>query len=279
MTEKNQYTQHWDQARKRAVQAGLRIIEHGWEQHVIIDEDQGIVYRYPRHAAAAAKLNDEVQVLQTIHKRSWSTQLPVMREHNELFTAYNYIAGEVLSKDWLDRLSSDDCKNLGTQLGAFLAELHTLNHNIIDQKKTRHSTTLLEYYEERIQGAVGTPMHSAAADALSHLTISAAPSVVVHGDLHGLNIVIDPETRSLSGVIDLSEMEVGDPHQDFRKLFMTDHRLVEPAIAAYGSPLSANRVRLWAYVNEWANICYFSSEPTNPTYRRALEHLQEWGQI
>lgn len=273
------YAEHWTAARNQAIHHGLHIVEHGWEQHVIIDEDQGVVYRYPRHAAAAAKLEDEVAVLDVIHQQEWSVQLPVMLEHTPTYTSYRYIPGEALTKDWLDSFADEDFARVGGQLGAFLAQLHTLDHDVIDHKKTKQTTTLLEYYTERINGAVGQPVYPPAAQALQCLTISDAPQVVVHGDLHGLNMIIDPASRSLAGVIDVSEMEIGDPHQDFRKLFMAHASLLEPAIAAYGKPIDAERARTWAYVNEWANMCYFADTPDNPTYQRALHHLQLWNQI
>lgn len=279
ISQKSQYTLHWEQARKNALEKGLRIVEHGWEQHVIIDEANGLVYRFPRHQAAAAKLDDEVAVLRVVHNQSWPIQLPVMREHTPEYSTYSYIPGEPLSSALLSTLSDADLQHAGHQLGAFLRQFHTLDHKVVDAKKTRQTTSLLDYYTARINEAVGKNIHQKAAQALSRLTASDLQSVVVHGDLHGLNMIMDPITKSLNGVIDLSEIEIGDPHQDFRKLFMTDERLIEPAVKAYGRKLNPELVRTWAYVNEWANICHFIDTPDNPTYQRAFEHLQKWGQI
>lgn len=279
MSHKSPYTEHWESARDKAVKKGLRIIEHGWEQHVIIDEAEGLVYRFPRHHAAAAKLDDEVSVLHVIHEQSWPTLLPVMREHTAEYSTYTYIPGEPLSRDIIDTLSDANFQRIGHQLGVFLAQFHTLNHSIVDSKKTKQTTSLLDYYAARINEAKGKQPYKKAAEALRRLTASNLQSVVVHGDLHGLNMIIDTATKSLNGVIDLSEIEIGDPHQDFRKLFMTDERLVEPAIKAYDKELDLELVRTWAYVNEWANICHFADTPDNPTYQRALGHLRKWRQI
>lgn len=275
----NHYSEHWSEARNAAIHHGLHIIEHGWEQHVIIDEPNGVVYRYPRHAAAAAKLEDEVAVLNAVHQQAWPIKLPVMYEHTPTYTSYEYIPGQVLTKDILDSFTEDDITRVGGQLGSFLSQLHRMDHTAVDQKATKHTTTLLEYYTDRIASAGGKPMHKAAVTALGGLSVTNTPEVVVHGDLHGLNMVIDPVTRNLTGVIDLSEMEIGDPHQDFRKLFMADPRLLQPAIDNYDQPIDADRARTWAYVNEWANLCYFTETPNHPTYQRALHHLQLWNQL
>lgn len=274
------YDKHWHSARAEASTQGLQIIEHGWEQHVIINQDLGTVYRYPRNRAAAAKLDDEVGLLDSIHKQEWPVQLPKIIDHTPSYTSYRYIPGEVLDNSQINLLADQDFDRIGRQLGDFLSHLHKLDPSIIRRKETRHDTTLLEYYTERIESAKGQLFYGTAAKALSKLGDDyTGPQVVVHGDLHGLNMVIDPKIKSLNGVIDLSEMEVGDPHQDFRKLFMTDPRLLDPAIAAYDKPIDAKRVKDWAYVNEWANLCFFADDPNNPTYQRAYYHLVKWRQL
>ncbi len=283
MTE-NIYADHWKIARAEAEAAGHEIIEHGWEQHVIIDHPNETVYRYPRHAAAAAKLNDEVGVLKAINALSWNIQLPVMQEHNAIYSSYRYVPGEVLLHEDAKHLTDEQCDQIGSQLGIFLAQLHGLDPSIAEQKVTKQTTTLFEYYAERIAGGSNTPFFDAANQRLQQLKATTDPTlqVIVHGDLHGPNIVVN-DRKELTGVIDFSELEIGNPHQEFRKLFMTDTRLLKPAVEAYeqagGQPLNAIEIVLWAYVNEWANMCNFADAPDNLTYQRAQEHLQLWNQL
>jgi aminoglycoside phosphotransferase (APT) family kinase protein len=278
------YTEHWKIARQKALKQGFQIVEQGWEQHVIIDATANIVYRYPRRAEAAAKLADEVAVLKAIHEQRWPIELPVMREHNEIFTSYSLIVGEVLDNAMLERLTDNQRDAISYELGAFMVLFHHFDPTVVQHKKTKQTTTLLEYYTERINDGSKTAFFEPAQRKLQRLskTINAMKSVVVHGDLHGLNIVIN-SANTLQGVIDLSEMEIGDPHQDFRKLFMTDSRLLEPALTGYhqagGQKLDADTVKTWAYVNEWANLCHFAETPENPTYQRAWHHLKQWGQL
>lgn len=282
------YDQVWARAEQTALQAGLEVVEYGWEQHVIIDKVKNRVYRYPRHSDAAAKLADEVAVLQTIHQQTWPILLPTLIECGKLFSTYTYIPGVVLDEQLSQQLSDDDFVAIGTALGTFLAQFHQLEPGIIGRKQTKQTTSLIEYYSERIkEPAPKLPAteHQHALQLLNNLKQRAnhVNPVVVHGDLHGLNMVIDPETKCLVGVIDISEIEIGDPHQDFRKLFMTDKRLLQPAIDSYvaagGQTLSSDVIKLWAYVNEWANICHFANDPANLTYQRARDHLRIWGLI
>lgn len=289
------YEQSWQAARVEAEASGLRIIEHGWEQHVIIDDANALVYRYPRRRSAAARLEDEVAVLHHVNQLSWPIALPIMRDHTPTYTSYTYIPGEVYEPAIRATFDQADAERLGQSLGTFLAQFHALDHNIVEQKKTKHTTSLLEYYEQRIRSASGilssdtpgltTKQYQTAVQQLESLLDQSHPGehVVVHGDLHGFNMVINPSTKTLAGVIDLSEMEIGGPHQDFRKLFMADERMLEAALAAYqaagGAVLEPKTVKTWAYVNEWSNLCHFADEPDNLTYQRARNHLQQWQQL
>lgn len=279
------FTDNWLHAREQAIHQGWEVIEIGWEQHVIIDHHNQRVYRYPRHQAAADKLADEVDVLQSINSRQWSVQLPQLIEYTGVYAIYKYIPGHVLDRKTILGLSDNELSWIGRELGVFLADFHTLNKDIVENKKTKQETSLLEYYEQRINTDPALPYFSKAQSLCDGLKRSNkdSPSVVVHGDLHGLNILIDKTTSQLSGIIDLSEIEVGDPHQDFRKLFMTDERLVMPALLGYKEisdyELDVEQIKLWAYVNEWANLCYFAEQSQNATYKRAVENLKKWQQL
>lgn len=279
------YAEHWQIARQAALRSGLQIIEHGWEQHVIIDEQNNTVYRYPRHQAAANKLADEVMVLRAINQHDWSIALPVMLSHTKHYSSYKLVPGEVIMHGQADNLSDRQCTSIGQGLGEFLAKFHELDHRVVQQKKTKQTTTLLEYYRTRINGAAATEFYKPARQRLQELLncTDSKMKVVVHGDLHGPNIVIDPQTKILNGVIDFSEVEIGNPHQEFRKIFMTDNRLLQPAAKSYedngGKRLNLEEIVLWAYVNEWSNLCYFAEVPSNPTYQRAYQHLKSWDQL
>ncbi len=279
------YARNWQKAREQALKSGLGIVDYGWEQHVIIDEKAGITYRYPRHKAGADKLADEVAVLRDIHLRSWPIDLPVMLEHNEAFTSYRYIAGEVLTEDVVSSLQAEDFEQIGRDLGEFLALFHQLDFAIVSQKQTSHSTSLFEYYANRINGTRAEDFKKTAQKTLFELEkyTGKSKNVVLHGDLHGPNVVINPDTKQLKGVIDLSEIEIGDPHQEFRKVFMTFPGALEESLKGYaakgGQKPDKQTIILWAYTNEWANLCYFADDTSNYTYQRAYKHLKKWEQL
>lgn len=274
----------WEHTKQLVKPQTQEIVEHGWEQHVLIDHKNQIVYRYPRNQNAADKLVDEVSILSALNRHAWNVAIPRIREHTRHFNSYDLIEGEVLDVKLIARLSDTQIGEIGLELGIFLAKLHKINPSIIDSRQTKQSGSLFDYYESRIATKPAAHFYQPAIHDLNQLkNIISTSQVVVHGDLHGLNMVINPRSLKLVGIIDFSEVEVGDPHQDFRKLFMTDERLLEPAVEAYvnagGHKLLPSSIKLWAYVNEWANVCYFDETPENPTYIRAQTHLRTWGLI
>ncbi len=274
----------WNQAKQRALADGLKIVEHGWEQHVIIDEPNGLVYRYPRHQDASNKLADEVALLRTLNQSEWTVRIPFLRHHTNQYSVYDYIPGSVVDSKVARLLSDNETANLGHDLGLFLAQLHGVSTKIIEEKMTKQTMSLLNYYCQRINHGKKSEFYKKACQDLDQIIgHPAVAHTVVHGDLHGLNMVIDSKTKQLVGVIDFSELEIGDPHQDFRKLFMTDERLLAPSLEKYGDvtgkKLSEEIVKAWAYVNEWANVCFYYQTPSNPTYRRAYGHLKKWSRL
>ena len=283
----SQYSENWAKAESKAKEAGLGIVEHGWEQHVIIDQDNSYVYRYPRGKSGLAKLQDEVFIIKKLEKFSWDIEIPRLIEFNGKRAKYKLVGGQVLDNKTLSLLSNSQIANLGAGLGRFLAKLHGCPKSIVKHKAWVQKGTLLEYYEHHIKAAPpGNPWKDKATRALNelkNLQADTVSSVPVHGDLHGLNIVIDKNTKKLSGIIDFSEVEVGDRHQDFRKIFTTAERLLRPAIHEYavhsGKKLCAELAKNWAYVNEWSNACRFASQPRNATYHRAISNLGKWNQL
>lgn len=280
----NLFDNRWTQAKQKAQKETSEIVEHGWEQHVLIDHQNNLVYRYPRNQNAADKLADEIEVLRGLHKQDWPVQIPRLLEHNSKYSVYDLIEGEVLTEYRLSRISNGMAAEIGSDLGIFLAQLHAADKDLVLRKKTKQTISLYEYYENRINQSMGSRYYNSAKSDLSHISNSLeSQQVVVHGDLHGLNIVVDPQTNKLVGIIDFSEVETGDPHQDFRKLFMTDERLLKPSVNSYknagGKELSLPLIKYWAYVNEWANACHFYENPGHPTYQRAVKHLKKWGRL
>ncbi len=274
------YQTNWQKATKS--HPNFEISELGWEQHVLIDHSKNLVYRYPKHLKAQQKLEDEVSVLKTLKSVKFNVQIPIIVDHTANYSIYKYIPGQVLTDEVLNSLDKTHIEEIGQELGKFFAILHSLPISIIDQKIHKQKLSLNDYYRDRLYNSEILRQNRKIDKYLQEISKSDI-NVVVHGDLHGKNIVINPLDKKLVGIIDFSELEIGDPHQDFRKIFMTDSRLLEPAVRQYSKltdlELSRSKIKAWAYINEFANLAYFNDKPHNLTYIRAYQNLKKWDLI
>jgi len=98
----------------------------------------------------------------------------------------------------------------------------------------------------------------------AQLNISAAPRVVLHNDLHGWNVLCDPVTAQLTGVLDFNGTCIGDAHLDFRYFFYPDPPLLEIVLAHYtrmNTPaLSLRRCILYAVATDLTDLVYSTEE-------------------
>jgi aminoglycoside phosphotransferase (APT) family kinase protein len=73
--------------------------------------------------------------------------------------------------------------------------------------------------------------------------------VLLHNDLAAEHVLIDPANGNITGVIDWSDMAIGDPLVDFAGLFhWGGDSLVHSALACYSGPLSDVQLRCARYL-------------------------------
>jgi aminoglycoside phosphotransferase (APT) family kinase protein len=198
-----------------------------WDRSSAFVDDDWVV-KFAWSEPAAAKLEQEIVVLRalatmerpppvrTIH--AWSSH-PVM-------LVAPFVAGSPVRGEWVAELDANTLRHLALELAQFLAELHgRAAHLAIDRAnvtlppptpqadtdalRTRfvplldeHRRTLVTRWCDWVDDVLGPSVHE---------------SVVLHGDFHGYNLVVD-STATVKVVLDFEEASVGDHHYDFRYL-------------------------------------------------------------
>lgn len=146
----------------------------------------------------------------------------------------------------------DHATFLGTDWGRFLGLV-------------REESAHLGRADKRLDGFPLT-VRSALAD-LAAATAGAVncrePAKLLHGDLHGDNIFVDPDSGELTALIDLNEVSAGDVWYDLAdvcfRLFEGHPFLVRRFLAAYGVDLTdraavAMRLLGWALVHDFDGL-------------------------
>ena len=122
----------------------IEVSETGWTSRVYIIDGGKIVFKFPRNAKFRDECKQEVKVLKLIKEQEFKINVPVLNwttDDNKYFGYYG-VEGEPLG-EVIDSLNEKQKIEIGTQLGKFLKQLHSIK-NYGDIK----SQTLEEQAEE-----------------------------------------------------------------------------------------------------------------------------------
>lgn len=148
-------------------------------------------------------------------------------EAGKVFTGYPLIPGSPLWKESLAKIENEDLvKRLALQLVTFLVELHSISKDIVDEflrledHDPREEMTDLFY---KIQNKLFLLIRKDAQEEISHSfetflnseTSLNIKTALIHGDFGASNIIWEPDTSTISGIIDFGGSGLGDPAYDF----------------------------------------------------------------
>ena len=142
-----------------------------------------------------------------------------------MFAGYPLIAGHTITAA---NVTDDERRAIARQLAQFLAAFHSVSPDEARMRgagedpvsrldATRHKATadtrLSSLPEDLIPKSIKARLRSL----LDSLPAIKEPSsnTLVHGDLHGSQILVTHDTHELAGVIDWGDVHLGDPASDF----------------------------------------------------------------
>ena len=194
-----------------------------------------LVFRFPKRAEVEAQLLVETAILPRLAER---TPIPVpafsfhgkpSAEFPRHFVGYPKLSG-VAGLD-LD-LDQSQLRELAPTLGEFLSFLHSFPidgaiqcgvpayapHALINEVRAEAASDLhvvrhvgLDALENQLRTMFETPIEASEMDRVTPR--------LVHRDLAAEHILVDPDTKQVTGIIDWSEISIGDPAIDFAGMF------------------------------------------------------------
>ncbi|NYV68349.1 aminoglycoside phosphotransferase family protein [Bacillus sp. Gen3] len=206
--------------------------EIGQNNDVLI-VNHSLVFRFPKYKNGIIQLRRETEILKYI-KDIVSTPIPnpIYESFGEFepgkaFTGYILIDGVPLWKESLIGIKSVEMmKGLAVQLVSFLVELHSisgekvrrdLNLKVRNPREEMYKlydkiqTKLFPYIREDAQKEVSQSFETF----LEGKSFSNLDITLIHGDFGASNILWNPETSRISGIIDFGGSGLGDPAYDF----------------------------------------------------------------
>ena len=256
--------------------------EEGWDHVVILchgcsgDDALGhrdLVFRFPTDEQAHAQLPTEIAVLAHLSGRVEAalphySHIPgyvnARSGHDSVaFAGYPMVRGERLTPELLHSLPFTEQTTIAAQLGALLAALHIQDTSTppIDLVPHSYQPENLDFVRGIVENnlpAVFTADEMRTAreicDEVGALQSTLQPRVFLHYDIYPRHLywdrVISPTGREQGrlGLIDFTDMCIGDPAIDFAELYDYGAGFVEEVLARYVGRVDPGFLdRAWTY--------------------------------
>lgn len=232
-----------------------RLLEGGITNDVLI-VDEAYVFLFPRTAGGVERLKSALVVLRALQGH---TSVPVpdpqfispdLNAVGKAFFGYRMLSGDPL-RQHLAAIGQGDSRQLADQLALFLRELHTFPIQALSGDLPAHDQgrrEALPALHENIRRHLYPHMRPDAQEMVSgrfdaFLGVPSGGSyrlAIKHGDLGPGNILVDPQTLAVSGVIDFGSTGLDDPAVDlgFVSFWGTAYlgeAFVDRLLASYGA--------------------------------------------
>jgi aminoglycoside phosphotransferase (APT) family kinase protein len=208
--------------------------------YVYVTSDSSIV-RFPHNDWVRDGFQRERKLLSLLNGQL-GVSIPRIDLFNEapVFMAYKAIEGMVASRDVVSTLNSERRARFGATLGAFMARLHgepTEKFDFLPQHYGEELLLQLCENSETIgardpEGQVGGLLQETL-EIWEDIRNGNDVKVLLHQDLHGQNLICDPETGDLIGVLDFTLAWIGDPLWDFPEVYRCGADILEHTIEVY----------------------------------------------
>jgi aminoglycoside 2''-phosphotransferase len=202
--------------------------EIGQNNDVII-VNGSIVFRFPKYQMGIDNLKKETEILEAIYSNvSIPIPNPIYQsfenwEVGKAFVGYELIQGSPLWKASFGRIKNEEVLNrLASQLVRFLIETHSISKKTLPLEETNSREQMVNLYP-RIQNKLYPFMSEEWHRQISYSfetflyskTCLNLNATLIHGDFGATNILWNPDTYNISGIIDFGGSGIGDPAYDF----------------------------------------------------------------
>jgi Phosphotransferase enzyme family len=239
-------------------------VDVGWDS-LAIDANDDLIFKFPKHEAAEARLRREVRFLEIIQP-SVSIPVPDMTLHEgpPVFSAHRKLKGSYLLADGYAKLSDAQRQDTAEKLALFYAELHAISVSRMADAGALPLPPWLNVADilDKALPLLPPEHHVWARGTLEEwVALPTDPHGTVFGfyDGHGWNMAFDHQRGILNGIYDFADAGFGPLHQDFIYSSFIDEDLTLRIIAAYenitGKSIDRRRVDILtarANVEAWA---------------------------
>lgn len=202
----------------------------GWDNDLLIINNK-LVFRFPKSLEVAAKVKTEGEILTAVKERNPLLLIPeyeYMHEGDKVKgVKYPLIEGKSLSV-YPPNIITRNLEN-ARLLGDFLTKLHSIEIEELNRRKLTilHSHSYWGSLYKKVEEQVFPFLKIKQREQISHVFIQflesyediSANKVIIHGDLTTSNIIYNEQRERISGIIDFTDAQIGDPAFDFAGIY------------------------------------------------------------
>jgi aminoglycoside phosphotransferase (APT) family kinase protein len=263
--------------------ADFTVMDAGWDS-LAIDADDRLMFKFPKHQDAEARLRREVRFLEIV-RPNVSMPVPDIRLHEgpPVFSSHLKLRGAHLLADGYARLSDASRRNIAEKLALFYAELHGISPSLMAAAGAlplppwQRAQDILE----KALPHIAPEHHAWARETLKAWTsLAEDPYGTVFGfyDGHGWNMAFDHERGVLNGIYDFADAGLGPLHQDFIYSSFIDEDLTLRIIGGYeritGKIIDRRRVDILTAVYRLHELADNARDPKQIPHSRG--NVEAW---
>lgn len=208
-------------------------------ESIVAEVNGKYIVKFPRPSRGLNGIAAEKAVTDLIRDRvSLSVPDILMRQEPLALARYPKISGSMFNRKRYAELDQTNREALAGQLAQFLVSLHSMPlNNLPEDLKLAPSWSISADSIESFLGAESDHVIRSLLPEIVRnqraLQVSESNRVFGHFDLHGSNVLIDDDYRTITGVIDFGNCKVGDVHQELSVMNLSSPDLANRVIAGY----------------------------------------------
>ncbi|MDO8592953.1 MAG: aminoglycoside phosphotransferase family protein [bacterium] len=196
-----------------------KVINKGAESQ-IIEVNEKWIFRFPRNHILREKMEKRINFLVSFSKVSpLNVPKPKYIEHS--FIGYKRMPGTPFYPTNIEKFTNKDRLKIARQLGLFLKALHSYKDRQINFETGYLVMRKNDYRScpEPISQYLNTDECKNLTARLKTIAKNPGnfekPTTIIHGDLNFNNILWNPNKKTITGILDWSDMGLGIPAMDF----------------------------------------------------------------
>ncbi|MFV0330505.1 MAG: aminoglycoside phosphotransferase family protein [Dysgonomonas sp.] len=262
-------------------ESNIVLNEVGWTSRVYIVNNGKTVFKFLKNKQYQEEFKHEINILMLIKEHKFNVKIPLISKLgvDNAYIAFDGLVGKSMTKELVDKLTEEQRRNIGTQIGLFLKTLHKINYkgkspnsesDIIEWLQNsfnKRKYTLKRYFSEN----EFVTIESLVAAFPQKSQEFGIEQVFCHGDLGYNNILLNDNFDV--GVIDFGDAGYNDISYDF--VGLEDDDMLDAAILAYdGDEILRKKVEIRRKLLPLMEMLFLIDKKDKEGVRQCVERMR-----